>query len=344
MKRNPLGGIFAVEKKLGRGDLFEIICSFADGSVSVERFSHEDHDGLGALVLASQRWTGARIDLPCFNLKTPMTPQAILDGWRGLSEDMRSVQTRWKSLNVSAKYSPENLAWRVFSPTTTNELIAISKNQNISMNTLLLGWVNTSVAELLLDAEQNECCWLIPVNMRRNSLDTSVTTNQTASVGLQFSRTDSQQSIEKKYRRALNRWRALASLQLIKLTSLLPERILLDLAKRRGERNFWIGSFSNLGVWNFPGVTATDRWPIALSIAPPAGTPCFPVGIGIITWQGHLSISVRIHPGLVSNNEQPQETILAQLEAKMSAALGHRLEIIRSSQSHGLSTGDTRHE
>jgi hypothetical protein len=310
VKRDSLGKIFRVEKRLGRGDEFEIISHFANDEVHLSRFHHEHCDGLGALSIESARWSGGLLDIPLFRLKSSSLSSEFLDGLRGFFDDFSPSTTHWKNLDPTAPYTPRHLAWRVFSNSSTLDLLRLAKSHKVSLNSLLLGAVNAAVAQLLLVESQTECRWLVPVNMRMTALQAQSTANHTSSVGVRMGRDESLQRIDATLRKSLNPWRVRCAHGLTQLISGLSEDVLYKLAKKRGEKNFWIGSFSNLGIWNFPDSESWERWPLALSIAPPAGTPCFPVGVGIITWQGKLSVSVRLHAGLVSNNPRLPEKLL----------------------------------
>ena len=55
MTKDALGAIFRAEKRLGRGDLFELISHFQDGSHTATVYQHEFYDGMGALLKESQK-------------------------------------------------------------------------------------------------------------------------------------------------------------------------------------------------------------------------------------------------------------------------------------------------
>lgn len=348
MKPDALGLIFKVEKRLGRGDIFEIISHFPNGSRKTSFFHHEFHDGMGALLCESKHWSGATLSPPLFKLNSALSFKEVIEGLRGLKEDMTPTLTRWKRLDTQAPYSPRHLAWRILSPSATQMLLKSSRARGISLNTLLLWAAQTTIENLLLSQDQTECRWLIPVNMRRTPAEQFATHNCTSSIGLRCPRGSSPDDIESAYRRALNRWRALGAHALAHAAANLGEQQLFRLAQRRARVNGWIGSFTNLGAWTFPDVHKEDHWPRALSITPPAGTPCFPVGIGIITWQGHLSISVRLHPGLCVDDEYLHETVISgihrTLSEMVSSDMGWALSSNVRTKADDLSTTGTRSE
>ncbi len=336
MTKDALGAIFRAEKRLGRGDLFELISHFQDGSHTATVYQHEFYDGMGALLKESQKWSGATIEVPTFNLKSPKSLSELLKGIKGFKEDLSPSVTHWKNMDKNATYTPKYFAWRVFSPAETQSLVSAARAQKISLNSLLLWATNTVIAQDLLAENQLDCRWLTPVNMRRSHDERNSHSNHTSSVGLRFTRDSSAAQIDAQYRAALNAWRAKTTHALARGVSALGEDILYNLARRRGEKNSWIGSFTNLGVWNFPSVKNTDHWPIALSVAPPAGTPCFPVGIGLITWQGHLSIGLRLHAGLVGQEDDMPEKLLNRLTDFLSGVINSQLRPVRMSRSESI--------
>jgi hypothetical protein len=316
MKRDSLGLIFKVEKKLGRGDIFEIIADFPDGSQQVTRFHHENHDGLGALLECSKQWSGAALHLPQFNLKVKNSGAQLPAALHGFWEDLKPRTTIWKSIQPQTAYSPAHLARCVFSKTETQKVVAFAREQKVSVPVFLLWHMNAVVSTYLLNPEQMDCHWLLPVNMRRGHHETGCTINRTSSVGLHFQRTDSMQNLSDIYQNSLNPWHARANETLAHAAALLGEKTLLKLARARGVRNTWIGSFTNLGIWNFPQLPASAHWPESISVAPPAGTPCFPVGVGMVTWQGRLALSLRLHAALCTQEPTLPEKLLKDMASR----------------------------
>ena len=332
MKRDSLGLFFRIEKKLGRGDLFEIISHFASGEKKLKIYQHEFNDGLGALLLESKEWHISKFKLPSFQLKTPFKISIIYDGLKGFKEDLTPSQTYWKSFDCRAPYTNRHLAWRVFSPESTAALRDFARTRCISINSLMLASTNSVITDQLMSSEQTDCRWLIPVNMRRTQSERECPQNHTSSVGLRFNRGASLTEIDQLYRKAINKWRALAAESLASLAGMLGEKFLFQLAKQRGKRNSWIGSFTNLGVWSFPDAQQNNNLPEAISVAPPAGTPCFPVGVGIVTWQNHLTLSLRLHPSLVSNRFELPEEVVNAICVQLSEMLKTELNLKWSSK------------
>lgn len=329
---DSLGKIFRVEKRLGHGDEFEIISHFSTGKVQISSFHHEDCDGLGALLIESAQWAGATFSAPLFRVPGDAHPRSLIRGITGFLDDFLPSKTLWKNLDLAAEYTPKNLAWRILDEDSTGALLKCARTKKVSLNSLLLSAVNSAVAHEFLRDEQIFCRWLIPVNMRMTPEEVLSTTNHTSSVGMKIRRSDSPETIERIFRISLNKWRVLFANKLANLVSLLTEEQLFQLAKKRGESNFWMGSFSNLGHWSFPEALENERWPLAISIAPPAGTPCFPVGVGVVTWQGRLSISLRLHSALTSGDKVITESVLNSMCDILSRCMNSKMSFFASSE------------
>ena len=329
MTANALGKIFKVEKQLGRGDQFEIFAAFSKKATEEHIFHHEECDGLGALLRLSRKWQETEMPLP--GLKLKLKKETLWPGLTGLFKDLKPHKTLWKELQTGAEYTPQFLARRVVSKSSTATLLATAAQKKMNLNTLLLWCINQVVCEQLLQEQQQLCHWLLPVNTRRSRF-LQCDTNHTSSIGLHFEKSLSIQELFENYKKTVNPWQALGNEKLTELLGHLSEKNLLALARLRGSKNSWIGSFSNLGRWDFPEKKHAEDWPIHISIAPPAGTPCFPVGVGVITWQGHLSISLRLHAGLCTSNIDMPDLILNAMMKTLEDVVQAPLSLIDSSQ------------
>ena len=73
---------------------------------------------------------------------------------------------------------------------------------------------------------------------------------------------------------------------------------------RTERKSQWMGTFSNVGSWppvgSAPGILDPD---IVYIVAPP-GTPNFPISVGLITWNGRLSITLKVHPSISDKPDQ----------------------------------------
>ena len=70
--------------------------------------------------------------------------------------------------------------------------------------------------------------------------------------------------------------------------------------------SFWFGTFSNMGEWPLPdtdkreGVdTSNEAW-----LCTPPGTRNYPLSIGVITWYGKLSITLKVHSSICADRSR----------------------------------------
>jgi len=330
MKRDALGRIFKIEKVLGRSDLFTINFHYGERSDVIKSFHHEQKDGLGALRNTLWELHQYRLVLPLFQVKSGGFLR-YMSGLFAMLGDFSPSIIKWKKFEKNWVSHPGARSFRVLNQESTLRLIARLKERQMPFNPWLLFLINQIIADSLADRNESKFRWLFPVNVRSNQEEQTLESNFTSSVGLTIHKGDGIEAFKDHYLNSLIASRVKASHLLAKLVASLPERWLLKLAIARGQKNMWVGTFSNLGRWNFPEIGSESSFPSAISLAPPAGTPCFPIGIGVITWRNQLSFCLRLHPSLVLNAHL-HEDILDQVVASMSHDLEFSLHLSQSSR------------
>ena len=89
------------------------------------------------------------------------------------------------------------------------------------------------------------------------------------------------------------------------------------LAKKGTGKSLWMGSFSDLGVWNQPQLVSSNLKNRFWCIAPP-GSLTYPIGITTIEWCGHRSLTIKIHPAICSDhNKILSDSILEEFKNKI---------------------------
>ena len=330
MTRDALGRIFKIEKSLGRSDVFEINFHY-DGRPDVVRsFHHEEKDGLGALKSSLWDLHQYRLLLPRFGMKSGGIFRYFVGLFAMLSDFSPSI-IKWKKFEKDWGSHPGARGFRVLGQESTRNLLTSLKERKLPFNAWLLFIINQIVAETLAADDETKFRWLFPANVRSTIEEQSLESNFTSSVGLTLNRGDSLEIFKAHYKTSLIASRIKASHFLAKCVASLPESWLLKLAIARGQKNMWVGSFSNVGRWDFSEINHAQNFPSAVSLAPPAGTPCFPIGVGIITWRGRISICLRLHPCLVDRDDL-HEDLLDKILTSMSDDLGATFHLSQSSR------------
>jgi hypothetical protein len=334
MKRDALGKIFKIEKSLGRSDLFTIHFHYHGRPDVVKTFHHEDKDGLGALKSSLWDLHKFRLPVPLFTMKSGGILRAIA-GVFAMFEDFSPTIIKWLKIDKEKPFHPGHLGWRVLSQNSTSKLMSVLKEKKLPFNPWLLFLINEKVAARLVDPSETRIRWLFPVNVRSSEEEAELESNFTSSIGLSIYRSDLMETFIAYYQRSLIASRVKASHFLAKIVASLPESWLLKMAIARGKSNMWAGSFSNLGRWSFPEKDGQESLPSAISLAPPGGTPCFPIGIGIITWQGSLSICMRLHPCIADKSDFHEE-LLDEFVNAMNQSLGFTIDLSNSSRKNSI--------
>ncbi|NBW82247.1 hypothetical protein EBR21_10890 [bacterium] len=327
-KKNALGLIFKVDKQVGRGDVIDIISDFQNGVMVKKQYQHEFCDGLGALLLTASEWPSLGLSLPSRRVRVTNPLTQLLPGIRGFLQDLSQHETKWRHFDPLEKYHPDFSARRVFSHQSSQRILQAAKRQNISLTAFMLWHLNSVISENLMLPEQKKSHWVLPINMRRQKGEELRIENRISSVGLHFDKDLGAEELGALYSATLNPVHAFANEILTEILAMLGERRLLELARSRGKANSWTGIFTNLGQWDFPDSPQLDHWPLAVSITPPGGTPVLPIGAGIMSWRGHLSLSLRLHPALAAKQPELPDRLLDAARRSIENSVGDKTTLL----------------
>jgi hypothetical protein len=82
-------------------------------------------------------------------------------------------------------------------------------------------------------------------------------------------------------------------------------------SKSSEAKSFWLGSFTNVGIWECAEADPGEAWLVA-----PPGSRNYPIGVGIVTWNGRMSVVLKIHASVC-----PDRSLPAKLFAPFIAGL-----------------------
>lgn len=293
---------------------------------------HSDFDGVGAfghmirqaghplrkLPQISKRASAARNSWIPFLRSTPKLLGARHRlGWRPLEEG--------PPLENSGQSSP-SAAWHVFTEEETQALLARSREEGVTLNSLLMTQLDRAVRPDLQNP-QAVTPWMIPVNIRgvvRRSPDTA---NHTSYVAINIRSSDGFQGVEQHIHGALQRGEHWGAWKGYGATQFLPSLAKRQIIRKDRVLSQWnIGGFSNLGVWD-PECEVTHRDLTGSWLFCPPVLRCQMIGAGCVTFQNRLSLLLQIHPELSTSPEVSRRWMrnwLAFLEmpAKDGAAAG----------------------
>jgi NRPS condensation-like uncharacterized protein len=265
---------------------------------------HSEFDGIGgfANLLRSQ---GIVLD------ELPQTPHRRFSAWTALIRAMpRMVWPRksrqWRADLPKGTADEESVAWHLFNERETKELIARSKEEKGSVNSLLLKYLDQAIRPFLVDPSL-QVSWMVPVNLRGRVESANDEVNHSSYLSVRLKEHDSVVAVHRAVHRCIQGGQHWASWSSLALGKFLPNGFKKWILRTdRATLESHLGGFSNLGVWNEQSLETEpeDRW----LFCPPV-LRNQQIGAGCITYRGHLSVMVQLHPDLTTDKRVSEEIV-----------------------------------
>ncbi|WP_338287559.1 hypothetical protein [Luteolibacter sp. LG18] len=267
--------------------------------------SHKDFDGIGAFAHL-MREGGARLHhLPQITHPAPLNWTSFLR----LVPKMMSPRKRlkWKALPQGApleniQQPPPAVAWHVFSEEDTAKLRRASRLANVSVNSLLLKYLDRAVRSDLADPSSS-IPWMIPVNMRGKVTQESDVANHASYIGIRIFASESVKDVHRHIYDAIRKGQHCGNWKALDATGWTSESTKQRMVNMDRATIQWnLGGFSNLGIWDREKAITAEACQGPWLFSPPVLRTQL-VGAGCITFQGRLSLTLQIHPDLTTSPE-----------------------------------------
>jgi len=264
-----------------------------------EPLPHARFDGVGGFAQLLRQHGHAELrTLP--QLKEGLTPRVfqVLRAWaRHLF--VRKPTFRWPALSAPGRSGalPSAIASRIFDEEESRRVLVSAKSLGITVNTFLLDRV-TRVVRRHLEKKPAEIAWMVPINMRGPVELARDTSNHSSFLEIAVREDEPVSALQSRVRDAVRRgqhWAYWYSFQFGRLFGRIGRRLFIGL-QIHGPKH-WVGSFSNLGLWDPP---ADGRTAYGWVFCPPPA-PSQPICVGCVTYRGRLSIALQIHPSLTTD-------------------------------------------
>ncbi|MBS1985036.1 MAG: hypothetical protein JST16_12775 [Bdellovibrionales bacterium] len=305
--RDWVGLWYAIARERGVSDLVRFMRIDAVRGCVVETvdLSHEKMDGVGALT-SLLRQSGCRVERATAG-RTPPAPRgwALLKLIWNFSKAVRNMSVNWKHYDATAVADPLDIAWTTLSHRETEIVQARAKAAGASLNAYLLSQLSNVVSKDLV-AGAEPFLWLFPVNMRGPVKCHDETANYSSAVGIACHKQMTALEVQANIREQLSKNIHWATWWMLNIGKIVGERGMRWLSKHRADNNFWMGTFSNLGVWPPEGVHLNRFNADELWIPCPPGTLNFPIGCCVVVWNGRLALTLKMHAALGVNFAQVQ--------------------------------------
>ena len=300
MKKDWVGTWFQLLEK--RGIYSDVVLGSSEpGSDQITKFkkySHAQFDGVG-LVVEHFRSLGQ-------SPVVPTLPKIYYGSWLtkafGLFACLRFVPVfgaHWKAISPPALISGREdiFVYQILSAEAYQKIIQASRRAGVSVNSQLLWSLDQCLRNEWVSGS-GPFFWMLPINMRCASQNISDTSNHASWIWVDtlnvLTATDIQKQIQARLKEGFH-WGAWISINIGKLIGIKGMNFLLNQAEKIEER--WIGTFSNMGVWNI------DAGPLVV-IVPTA--PTTPLSVGCITVNNRMGLSLNIRLNLKVEKSQLQ--------------------------------------
>ncbi len=259
------------------------------GEVQWLDISHCECDGIGGF---------ARL-LRAHGTEIPTLPQTkhpcrgvFLPLWcllRNRDNNDSAMRCDWLPTIPSENNTGETIAWHLFSKDETQAILNRCREQKVTANSFLLHCLDQSIRPEISSPEK-KITWVVPVNLRGDIRYADDTQNHVSCVEVKIAANDTTQTIHRQILQRLERGEHRANFLLLTLGGILSHQAKVDFLKNdRAKPAGNIGSFSNLGVWNFDSKSNDeDGW----VFCPPIVTGQR-LGAGCVTFNGRLGIATQ---------------------------------------------------
>ncbi len=303
-KLDWVGEWFPIMRSLGEfTDIVYLKCSSSGAVEEVFYLDHGQYDGVGGfqVLLEKQQCPGAS-----YRTQSDARPgffKQVL-GFLKYFLESRASSVNWKKRDHAIPGKKIAPLVQVFSLEQTRQLTAQARAKKVTLTSLILHALDASVRSLLQN-EQKENRWLIPVNMRAGVTRTNPHSNHASYLSVTLNPKTDVVIVGKKLKSALGmgyHWAAWWGILLGRTIGLNGMHKILK--KYHDKKHSWAGTLSNLGVWSHANTSQT--W----GFCPPV-SKSHPVAVGLVTWNGQLSMAIQLHPSL--NFDTDQTTNLMQM-------------------------------
>lgn len=218
--------------------------------------------------------------------------------FKGLTQVQKNI-IPWKTLSLlNAKSISPVREIIFFTPEETKAIHSHLKNKNYSENAYILSVINNLLMPEL-KSDNSEGKWLFPINMRGNVHRNNIEQNISSGIYISTNNLTSPGEIKTKIKKGFLNNEHWINWWCFHISIFLSKNLMRKISKKSSVNSFFYGSFSNMGHWGESDFEdSKDLADYSYYVSPP-GTPNYPISVGVITWFGKLSISLKIHPSIL---------------------------------------------
>jgi hypothetical protein len=192
----------------------------------------------------------------------------------------------------------------------------LARDKKLNLSFFLLSELDEVIKMHLYKNPQDSGTWLTPVDVRGAYPNAAINDNYVSFIATKIQTNQIPKAFER-YKKDLRSGAYWPFWELAQIGQYVGLRGMKWLAKQGTGKSFWMGSFSDLGIWNQKELQNSSMKNRYWSIAPP-GSLAYPIGVTTIEWCGHRSLTIKIHPAICNgSNKDLSDRIINELKEKI---------------------------
>ncbi len=280
---------------LGRGVFLDVQtgqvrpCEYHD-------FSHIEHDGMTALNATfkklgnrNENWTTLK------RIKN----YSLLSSARSLLSASKVTRKRnavWQKFDRNLRAQLHDYGSIAFTQQETTAILKSCAERNLVPYHIAAIELDRCARQLLADANE-ETKWLFPVNMRTSIGEAAKVANQVSFIPLVLSGSTNGTTLKKQIREHFENDVHWGNWCLHHVGRIFGEKAVRVLSHSASQKSFWMGTISDLGTWttdsSYQFLAEDEIW-----FCVPPGSANYPLGFTLLTVNGRLSLSLKVHPSI----------------------------------------------
>ncbi len=317
-QQDHVGKWFEQRRKLGVSDtIYWARYTPETDAIKMHKFQHANGDGMSIMKHMLSELGYRHVEIP--NCKEPGIPSK--QQLKKIKKNMHSHPKKLNWLFWQANRNIENnlINTFLFNREETSSIRQRARELNIPITTLVFWALNVCAAQKLMHANQ-DYTWFYPVNLRGAVQYGSPYANYSSGFYLSLNKDVPVQDLHQRIRNKLKSGEHWVNWKQANITKYLPGIAIRWIYRFISKRYFYAGNFSAMGDWLSDedgtyresaqnGNIAKERW---FCSAP--GTKNYPISACMLTWNDQLTITLKLHPSIVSDNYTSIETLCAWCE------------------------------
>ncbi|WP_412473459.1 hypothetical protein [Halobacteriovorax sp. YZS-1-1] len=224
----------------------------------------------------------------------------------------------WK---IQSQKRPKNnyeFALKALSVDETKKFNDYLKENKLSQNIVILELLNRFVFELIKEESQNESySWLLPINIRGIVNKINPYENHTSFVQMRLNANSTYESIRKVFSAKVKTLNHIGLWWVHHIGVLFGRGYMAKLSRKSAGKNFWLGTFSNVGSWDVRDETYNSLGEQEVWFATTPGSRNFPIGLVAMEFNAKLSLTLKVHPFISENHVDTAKRILDKITTEI---------------------------